>query len=938
MRRKSIRILGLLYLMILVWPPTQAWAQQAPTPQAADFPTLYERWQQFSDVEQRIELGEQLLELEVSLADWPMQTTRGDVKAELWFGLGSSYVARTRGVRAENSEKGITYLSKVLAVWTSDGDPSNWARAHNNIGLAYWGRIKGEPADNQDKAIAHFETAMTVFSREAAPIEWAQLQNNLAIVHFSRARGRRAANLETAIGHFSDAQSVFTREAYPPVWAQIQVNLGIAYGRRVEGGRADNRERAITHLEAALSIFSREANPFEWASAQHSLGSGYASRDQGDRAANIEKAIEHFGQALTVFTAQDFPEQWAKSQSGLGSAYADRVGDKGDGNRGKAVAAFDAALTIFTRDTFPLLHMETAQRLGRALMASADWTRAGAVQASAREAFLLMFGEGLEDVDARRLVASAGPLFSEAAFSALQRGDLDAAFNLIDEGRARLMSVSLRLQSLELPAVDRRRLEALRGDIRTSQEAVDSARGSARAEAIDRLGRLRRELLALVASGQPHDGKAARSALARATEVSTPGNVIVVPVVTNFGGKLILARKSGTRLTLAAVDAPDLTSVNLGQLLIGAFDGPLAGWYGAYFINSLSGSEQANRWPEWLAAIDTLGPKLWALFGARLETGLKEQGIGVGTRLIWLPSGWLGVLPLAITQNPATRRRLGDDYEITYAPNIDALVASQQVIDKAGSPTLAAIVNPTGDLPGTEKEGALVASHFGSGARTVLRQKDATASAVLAGLKGRNYWHFASHGTFSWSDPEQSGLLMQGQERLSIGRLLSTDGLGRPRLVVLSACETGLSDVQSSPDEFIGLPGTFMALGAAGVVGTLWPVSDAATALLIAKFYELHLTDRLPPSTALRRAQSWLRQATTTELDRYARRASAQGRLEQRHLAELAEALSPERRDRSSNSVTTGSVEKNTPTANTKSPTRPYAHPYFWAGFIFTGL
>ena len=45
----------------------------------------------------------------------------------------------------------------------------------------------------------------------------------------------------------------------------------------------------------------------------------------------------------------------------------------------------------------------------------------------------------------------------------------------------------------------------------------------------------------------------------------------------------------------------------------------------------------------------------------------------------------------------------------------------------------------------------------------------------------------------------------------------------------------------NSPDEFIGLPATFISLGAAGVLGTLWPVSDAATALLIGKFYELHI-------------------------------------------------------------------------------------------------
>ena len=87
--------------------------------------------------------------------------------------------------------------------------------------------------------------------------------------------------------------------------------------------------------------------------------------------------------------------------------------------------------------------------------------------------------------------------------------------------------------------------------------------------------------------------------------------------------------------------------------------------------------------------------------------------------------------------------------------------------------------------------------------------------------------------------------------QLTVGRLQQTDSLGRPRLVVLSACETGLYDISRNADEFIGLPGAFVGLGAAGVLGTLWPVADDATALLMAKFYELHIEGAVAPSTAL---------------------------------------------------------------------------------------
>jgi CHAT domain len=65
--------------------------------------------------------------------------------------------------------------------------------------------------------------------------------------------------------------------------------------------------------------------------------------------------------------------------------------------------------------------------------------------------------------------------------------------------------------------------------------------------------------------------------------------------------------------------------------------------------------------------------------------------------------------------------------------------------------------------------------------------------------------------------------------------------------VALSACETGFYDINRNADEFIGLPATFMQIGATGVLGSLWQVDDLATALLMARFYDLHLGAGLTP-------------------------------------------------------------------------------------------
>jgi CHAT domain-containing protein len=122
-------------------------------------------------------------------------------------------------------------------------------------------------------------------------------------------------------------------------------------------------------------------------------------------------------------------------------------------------------------------------------------------------------------------------------------------------------------------------------------------------------------------------------------------------------------------------------------------------------------------------------------------------------------------------------------------------------------------------------------------------------------------------------------------------------------------------------------------------------VSDTATALLIAKFYELHMDSGLPPPTALRRAQLWLRQATNADLQGYARIAARQGRLERGRADRIGEALSTEGLTRSRSRTAVEWIGGNAPPTSGKRTTRtaerlarPYAHPYYWAGFIYTGL
>ena len=78
--------------------------------------------------------------------------------------------------------------------------------------------------------------------------------------------------------------------------------------------------------------------------------------------------------------------------------------------------------------------------------------------------------------------------------------------------------------------------------------------------------------------------------------------------------------------------------------------------------------------------------------------------------------------------------------------------------------------------------------------------------------------------------------------------------LRRTRLVVLSACETGLGEVGGGEGVF-GLQRAFHLAGVRTTVASLWKVDDAATQVLMVEFYRNLWEEKRGPLEALRRAQ-----------------------------------------------------------------------------------
>ncbi len=146
------------------------------------------------------------------------------------------------------------------------------------------------------------------------------------------------------------------------------------------------------------------------------------------------------------------------------------------------------------------------------------------------------------------------------------------------------------------------------------------------------------------------------------------------------------------------------------------------------------------------------------------------------------------------------------------------------------------------------------------GARTFLGA-DATEERAKAVPKETRYLHFSCHGLLDERFPLNSALALTIPEHPKEGEdngLLQAweifEGMRLDAdLVTLSSCDSALGQ-ENGGEGLLGLTRAFQYAGARSVLGSLWSVSDRATAELMKRFYA-YLRAGLSKDEALRRAQ-----------------------------------------------------------------------------------
>jgi CHAT domain-containing protein len=284
--------------------------------------------------------------------------------------------------------------------------------------------------------------------------------------------------------------------------------------------------------------------------------------------------------------------------------------------------------------------------------------------------------------------------------------------------------------------------------------------------------------------------------------------------------------------------------------------------------------------------------KLSRLYALLIATPLADK-INDKTSLVFSPDGALKLLPFEALHNPSKGTYFIQEKNIRYIPSGKEFVRlykyhrdhhhaqrakrSVVIFDNPDFDTTDSVVaNNTQDeafpvtpntsragivkslfrmrfdpLPGTRIEAQNIQSTLEQNAYIQEFKENEATEANLLNIKQPNILHIATHGFFindnTIPNPMlKSGIALSGANTSAIqgksdgivtALKLSGLKLKGTDLVVLSACKTGVVDINST-DSVSGLSKAFIQAGASDIVMSLWSVNDQATQKLMSRFYK----------------------------------------------------------------------------------------------------
>jgi CHAT domain-containing protein len=654
----------------------------------------------------------------------------------------------------------------------------------------------------------------------------------------------------------------------------------------------DDIGNAVDLLESALSLTTDEAvmRP-QYLGA---LGDARLSRyRQAGDPADLDAAIELLDEA------------WRSSQVTGRGTLADRLARARrlrwafgceDADLHRAVELYDQA-TQPGPGLGPGQIAETALEWGRWALDREEWPEAALAYRRCLESLIVLLPANAARHHKETWLEPAAEVPSRVAYACAMAGDPVTAVALFERGRGFLLNEATgwrrQLQDQNPDLYTRLREAVAAADAMAGTVRTVTPRPLAGPLAAGQPARVYRELDEVFAEIEP-------LVAGVSDETGSPNGALG-----NLPDAWVVRLAPGPRSSIALISPPAAEQVIVVPLP-GASEATLDEELAAF----RAGYEQRQAAPEaWQAALDRVTGWLGREVGQPLT-----QVIADGAEIVLIGGGVLGLLPLHAAWLPDAgqggRRYLLDQVRIRHAPNIASVREAQSGLKASRSSSVFLVDDPrpsTLPIRAARLDPAVLAGYFRE--CTVVSGPQATRATVLRTIAegSRDVIHLSCHATANVTRPMESAFLLAGEDAMTVRDLFGAPA-GRVRLSVLAGCETGVAG-GSLPDEALGLSTALLAAGVRGVIASVWAIPDhLVTAVLLARFYQLWQAESQPPAEALRQAQRYIRDSTNdakeSEYPWYgdAYRGHAGGAAHRLWLT-----------------------------------ARTHRHPYWWAGFTYTG-
>ena len=633
-------------------------------------------------------------------------------------------------------------------------------------------------------------------------------------------------------------------------------------------------------------------------------------------------------------------DKWcAMTQNNLGTAYSDLpTGDRGE-NLKKAIESFQNALRIYSETAFPQDRVNTLYNLTLTYDKLEDLQNAYTTCSEAIHV-LEKYVRAVSSEETRRAVAEfyGGRVYARMVSLCIRLGRFQEALSCAERGKSRTlveMLHSAELMPSEKVPEDmraafvsvRKKIEELRQSEQregisqphtdpqgerhaSSSPAIPRPRNRETLAMIEQTREKYQNLLKQIRELDPEFAASEQVQPISASEIQQqiPAGTVFAECFTGYDGTYIFLLDGKNDISESCLVLKDLTAKELNRMVE-------EHWLSPY-------RQRGKSRENWHQAIENISSLLAEKFwyaedqnGRSLDDMVLEQN---PERIVFLPHSGLHLLPLHLMPVRDERQgargvRLMDRYEIAYAPSASLL----RIIlrrERKSPEHLFAAANPDRSLVFTDIEVENIAGRFPNS--QVLWHEETGRAAVLKHAGKGDTVHFSCHGQFDFKNPLNSELSLTDSP-LTLKDIFAELRLPRTEIAVLSACETGMVELEAG-DEYVGLPSGFLFAGACSVVSALWSVDDFSTHLLMQTFYDNMRSRNMGKAAALRAAQHQMRDMQAREirphLERHIENAERQG-----HSASLR-------------------IQGMHITYNALSDNeRPFAHPYYWGAFVCSG-